>query len=96
MCTYCGNSSGKTDSRGNCISCGASFEHPKHGDHRDHFRQGWPQELGYSSKNESVFIGPSAGKCMTGASVVHTVFGNGNSGLGGSVLLVSRDNRAGL
>ncbi len=25
-CEYCGNKSGKTDRRGNCISCGATIE----------------------------------------------------------------------
>lgn len=24
-CDYCGNTSGKTDMRGNCVSCGAQF-----------------------------------------------------------------------
>ena len=25
-CAYCGNASGKTDSRGMCVSCGANFK----------------------------------------------------------------------
>jgi hypothetical protein len=28
-CGYCGNGSGKTDARGNCVSCGATLDKPE-------------------------------------------------------------------